>query len=83
MRAVLARIELGEGDAAIVYVTDAASSDAVEAIEIPDIANVPAMYVGVVLSETQAEDASAAFLAWLTEDEAQGILADFGFAPAP
>jgi molybdate transport system substrate-binding protein len=83
VRAVLARIELGEGDAAIVYVTDAASSDAVEAVEIPDPANVPATYVGVVLSETHAEGAAAAFLAWLTEVEAQGILADFGFAPAP
>ena len=36
------KIELGEGDAAIVYVTDAAASDKVATIEVPDDANVPA-----------------------------------------
>jgi molybdate transport system substrate-binding protein len=83
VRAVLTRIELGEGDAAIVYVTDAMSSEDVAAIEIPETANVPAVYVGVGLDSTAAEDAVAAFMAWLVEDEAQSILADFGFSPPP
>ena len=47
------------------------------------VANVPATYVGVALSTTEADEAGAAFLAWLIEDEAQAILADFGFAPPP
>ena len=46
--AVLARIELGEGDAGFVYATDAAGSDAVATIEIPADANVRATYAGVV-----------------------------------
>ena len=83
VRAVLARIELGEGDAAIVYVTDAMSSDEVEAVEIPAVANVPATYFGVGLASTEAADAVEAFLAWLVEDEAQAILAGFGFSPPP
>jgi molybdate transport system substrate-binding protein len=83
VRAVLARIELGEGDAAIVYVTDASSSEDVDAIEISEGANVPATYVGVALASSEQASAADAFLAWLVEDEAQAILADFGFAPPP
>ena len=40
VRAVLAKIELGEGDAALVYVTDALSSEGVDTVAIPDEANV-------------------------------------------
>ena len=54
VRAVLAKVELGEGDAAIVYVTDAASSDDVETMPIPAEANVPATYATVVVTRTLA-----------------------------
>ena len=40
--AVRTKIELGEGDGAIVYVTDAAASDKVVVIDVPDDVNVPA-----------------------------------------
>ncbi len=47
--AVVAKIELGEGDAGIVYVTDAKTSTKVTTIAVPDAANVPATYGGVVV----------------------------------
>jgi molybdate transport system substrate-binding protein len=84
-RAVLAKVELGEGDAAIVHATDAtAAGDAVQAIAIPAEANVPVTYAAVVLRDAPHRQAAARFLAWLAGAEGQAILARFGFtAPAP
>ena len=85
VRAVLAKVELGEGDAAIVYATDAtAAGDAVELIPLPDEVNVPVTYAAVVLRDAPHQQAAARFLAWLAGAEGQAVLARFGFtAPAP
>ena len=80
--AIVAKIELGEGDAGIVYVTDAAT-DEVTPIDIPNTANVPATYAGVVVGESPNHDAAAAFLDWLTGPDGQAILSSFGFLPPP
>ena len=78
VRAVLAKIEIGEGDAAIVYETDALSSDDVAVIDVPDRANVLAEYAAVIVSGgSPASD----FMTWLRADEAQAILARHGFRP--
>ena len=47
--AVVAKVGLGEGDAAIVYQTDAKTSPKVTAIPVPAGANVAATYAGVVV----------------------------------
>jgi molybdate transport system substrate-binding protein len=74
---VLAKIELGEADAAIVYVTDAAGSD-VEVIPIPEEANVIADYAAAVVADSDQQQAES-FLAWLIGDEGRRILAAHGF----
>jgi molybdate transport system substrate-binding protein len=81
VRAVAAKIELGEGDAGIVYATDAIATDSVEAIEVPDSANVPARYAGVVVAASANREAAEAFLAWVAGPQGQAVLADFGFRP--
>lgn len=83
VRSVLAKIELGEGDAAIVYATDAAGSDSVDMVEIPAAANVTVAYAGAVISTSPNRAAGHGFLTWLTGTEAQAILASFGFVAAP
>ena len=81
--AVRAKIELGEGDAAIVYVTDAmASGEAVIEVAIRPEANVPATYAAVAVVGSDQPDESQAFLDWLVGPEGQGTLAVFGFLPA-
>jgi molybdate transport system substrate-binding protein len=81
VKAVVTKIELGEGDAGIVYVTDAKASKKVTPIEIPNDANVPATYAGaVVKASSHAADAHA-FLDWVNGPEGQAILASFGFLP--
>jgi molybdate transport system substrate-binding protein len=83
VRAIVAKLELGEADAGIVYVTDALGSDAVSTVKVPDSANVVATYGAVVVKASPDAAASTAFLTWLGGPEGQAILARFGFvAPA-
>ena len=79
--AVVSKIGLGEGDAGVVYMTDAKTSTAVTAIPVPDAANVPATYGGVVVKASSNVAAAQAFLAWLAGPAGQAILASFGFLP--
>jgi molybdate transport system substrate-binding protein len=79
--AVVSKIELGEGDAAIVYVTDAKGSTKVTPIAVPDRANVPATYGAVSVKVSKRPDAAAAFIAWLAGPGGQSILAEYGFLP--
>jgi molybdate transport system substrate-binding protein len=83
VQAVVAKIELGEGDAAIVYATDAAGSKDVATIAIPDAANVPATYAGVVVAASSHRDEAHAFLDWLAGHAGMAVLARFGFLPPP
>jgi molybdate transport system substrate-binding protein len=78
---VVSKIELGEGDAAIVYVTDAKSSTKVTPIAVPTDANVPATYAGVVVKASKNAAAAQAFLTWFAGPDGQAILASFGFLP--
>jgi molybdate transport system substrate-binding protein len=79
--AVRTKVELGEGDGAIVYVTDAAASDDVATIAVADGLNVPASYAGVVVNASPNLDAARAFLHWFAGPEGQAILGGFGFLP--
>lgn len=81
VKAVVTKIELGEGDAGIVYVTDARASDRVTAIEVPDSANVPATYDGVVVKASKDTAAAHAFLDWFAGPDGQAILGELGFLP--
>jgi len=80
VRAVLAKIEVGEGEGAVVYETDAASSEDVIAVEYPPEANVVAEYAYVIVKG--ADPATRAFAEWLTGPDGQAILEQFGFRPA-
>jgi molybdate transport system substrate-binding protein len=79
--AVVSKIELSEGDAAIVYVTDAKTSTKVTTITVPADANVPATYAGLVVKASQNTAAAQAFLSWFAGPDGQAILAPFGFLP--
>jgi molybdate transport system substrate-binding protein len=81
VKALIAKIELDEGDAGIVYVTDARASTKVQAIEIPAQANLPATYAGVVVKASKNVTAAHAFLDWMNGAEAQLILTELGFIP--
>ena len=83
VKAIVAKIELGEGDVGIVYVTDAKASTKVTAVDVPDTANVPATYSGVVVKASKNAAAAQAFLTWFAGPDGQAILGSFGFLPPP
>jgi molybdate transport system substrate-binding protein len=82
-RAVVAKLELGEGDAGIVYASDAGASAKVQTVALPDASNVVATYAGVVVGTTRHAVAAGAFLTWLAAPEGQAILGSFGFLSPP
>jgi molybdate transport system substrate-binding protein len=81
VRAVLTKIELGEGDAALVYVTDALSSAGVDSVAIPEEANVLVTYAAVTVGASSQPALAADFLEFLVGQEAQGVLESYGFVP--
>lgn len=81
VRALLTKIELGELDAGITYVTDVASTGgAVEGVDIPDDVNVTAEYPIAALANAPNPDSAAAFVAFVLSDEGQAILNSYGFS---
>ncbi|HJK94831.1 MAG TPA: molybdate ABC transporter substrate-binding protein [Polyangiaceae bacterium LLY-WYZ-15_(1-7)] len=89
VRLVRAKVELGEADAALVYRTDAASSERVRVVPIPEPLNVRARYaIGQVTDggegeRDDADDAAARFLAFLRGPEGREALSRHGFLPEP
>jgi molybdate transport system substrate-binding protein len=81
VKAVVAKIELGEADAAIAYTTDATASSKIRMIDIPAEANVGATYAGVVVKASPHASEAHAFLGWLSGRNGQSVLATFGFEP--
>ena len=79
VRAIVAKLELGEADAGIVYVTDAVGSDELATVALPPGVAVTAAYGGVVVAPSARPTDGATFLSWLAGPEGQAILADFGF----
>lgn len=80
VRAALAKIQLGEGDAAFVYATDAFAATGVREVELPTTARVAADYAAVQVSD-RAD--AAAFIDWLAGPAAARILESHGFERAP
>ncbi|MGF1467740.1 MAG: molybdate ABC transporter substrate-binding protein [Sandaracinaceae bacterium] len=81
-RLVRAKVELGEADAAIVYRTDAASSDAVRVLPIPEALGVRARYqIGPLASAPHPAEAER-FVAYVRSAPGRGALRRQGFVAA-
>ncbi|MCC7022897.1 MAG: molybdate ABC transporter substrate-binding protein [Thermomicrobiales bacterium] len=81
VRDVLTKVQLGEADAGIVYVSDASiAGDQVARIAIPDNLNVIATYpIAAVAGGNEA--LADAFIAYVLSPDGQKTLEEFGFAP--
>lgn len=77
--AVLTKVETGEADAGLVYVTDAATTDDVETVETEGADEVVNTYPVVALDDAANPDAAAAFVAFVRSEEGLAVLAELGF----
>ncbi|UED88349.1 molybdate ABC transporter substrate-binding protein [Streptomyces profundus] len=80
VRSVLGKVQLGEADAGLVYVTDATvAGDDVAVVPIPEEQNVTASYPAATLNDAGDPAAAEDFVAWLTGETAQELLGAAGF----
>jgi len=80
VRSLLTKVESGDLDAGIVYITDVkAAGDKVEGIDIPADDNVTATYPIAALTDSKHAEVAQAFVDFVLSDEGQAILADHGF----
>jgi molybdate transport system substrate-binding protein len=79
IKQVVAKVQLGEADAGIVYTSDAAATPELQIIEIPDELNVIAKYPIAPMVESDNADLASAFIAFVLSDEGQEILQKWGF----
>jgi molybdate transport system substrate-binding protein len=81
VRSLLTKVEAGELDAGIVYVTDViAAGDKAEGIDIPEEQNVQASYPIVALADGPNPAGAEAFVAFVLSTEGQAILNSYGFS---
>ncbi len=78
VKGVLTQVQLGEADAGIVYRTDVLAAEGVEGIDLVEDEQVLATYPASVLAGAST-DAAAAFLLFLSGEDAQAVLEDLGF----
>ncbi|MBY8884213.1 molybdate ABC transporter substrate-binding protein [Streptomyces sp. PTM05] len=78
--AVLSKVELGEADAGIVYVTDAEGAKGkVGTVTIPDSQNAIASYPAATLDDSKDKTDASAFVSFLASSQGQSILRSYGF----
>lgn len=77
--AVLTKVSAGEADAGLVYVTDVAASDEVEAVETEGADEIVNDYPIVAIEGSANPEAAAAFVAFVRGDEGRAVLAELGF----
>lgn len=84
VKAVVGKVQLGEADAGIVYVSDVTPEVArhVRRLEIPDASNVIATYPVAVLKRAPEPEAARAFVALLLSPIGQRVLTAHGFLAA-
>jgi molybdate transport system substrate-binding protein len=80
VRSLLTKVEAGDLDAGIVYVTDVmAAGDIVEGVDVPADDNVVATYPIAALTDAANPDTADAFVEFVLSDEGQDILQSYGF----
>ena len=81
VRLVVAKVQLGEADAGIVYRSDSLAAPGVQTLAIPPAYNVVAQYPIATLAQSQNAGLAQTFMAYLLSAEGQAILKKWGFSP--
>jgi len=81
VKQVVAKVQLGEADAGIVYISDAIAAPTLKTITIPSNYNVVAKYPIAVLTNASQPDLAAEFITSVLSSDGQAILKKWGFTP--
>jgi molybdate transport system substrate-binding protein len=81
VKQVVAKVQLGEADAGIVYITDAIAAPTLKTIVILTNYNVVAKYPIAALINAPQPQLAAAFVAYVLSADGQAILKKWGFTP--
>ncbi len=81
VKQVVAKVQLGEADAGIVYTSDAIAARDLKTIEIPGELNVVAKYPIAPIKKSANADLAKAFIDYVLSADGQAILQKWGFAP--
>jgi len=81
VKQVVAKVQLGEADAGIVYVTDAIAAPTLKTIMIPANFNVIAKYPIAVLTNAPQPELATAFVAYVLSAGGQATMKKWGFTP--
>ncbi len=81
VKQVVAKVQLGEADAGIVYVSDSVAAPELATLEIPSNFNVIARYPLAVLVNAPKPDLAKGFIAYILSHVGQAVLAKWGFTP--
>ena len=79
VRQVVTKVELGEADAGIVYISDAVAAPALITISIPEKFNVIAQYPIAILTNSPNPDLAAEFVAYVNSTAGQAIMNRWGY----
>jgi molybdate transport system substrate-binding protein len=82
VKQIVAKVQLGEADAGIVYTSDAVAAPDLEIIAIPAKYNVVAAYPIAILDKAPNRALAEKFVAHVLSTEGQATLKKWGFAPA-
>jgi molybdate transport system substrate-binding protein len=81
VKQVVSKVQLGEADAGIAYVSDIVASPDLKTIEIPTELNVIAKYPIAPLAVSENAEVAQAFIDYVLSAEGQAILQKWGFDP--
>ena len=81
VKQVVAKVQLGEADAGMVYVSDSVAAPGLKTIEIPDSLNVIAKYPIAPLKKSDHPDLAIRFIGYVLSADGQATLKKWGFTP--
>jgi molybdate transport system substrate-binding protein len=81
VKQVVAKVQLGEADAGIVYSSDAVAAPQLKKIDIPAESNVVAKYPLAALTQSKNLQLAQTFVAYVLSADGQTVLQKWGFLP--
>jgi molybdate transport system substrate-binding protein len=81
VKQVVTKVQLGEADAGIVYISDAVAAPGLKSIQIPENYNVIARYPVAALKASAQPGLAQEFITFILSSRGQAILEKWGFTP--